>query len=177
MTQPSFADRIAAIPDFPQPGILFRDVTPVLLHPPSFVECTTLLRQAASGFPGGPVQLVAGIESRGFIFGVPVAQGENLGFLPIRKPGKLPRRTVTATYQKEYGPDSLQLHADDVAPGTRVLIVDDLLATGGTALAAADLIRQAGGVVAGFLFVVELDFLKGRPKLEAVATVRSLLHY
>lgn len=177
MKQPAFASHVVAVPDFPQKGILFRDLTPVLTHPAAFAECLTLLVEEARKWPGGAVDAVAGIESRGFIFGAPLAQALGVGFLAVRKPGKLPRRTVSASYQKEYGPDTLHLHAEDVVRGQRILVVDDLLATGGTAAAAGSLVAQAGGVVAGFLFVVELDALAGAQRLKETAPVRALLHY
>ena len=178
MTQtPSFADHIVAVPDFPKPGILFRDVTPVLADPHALQQCISMLHQAMDAWPTGPIQTVAGIESRGFIFGVPAALAAKAAFVPVRKSGRLPRRTVSARYHKEYGPDTLEIHVEDVQPGTRVLIVDDLLATGGTAEAAARLVTECGGRVAGFLFVVELEGLGGRAALEHLGPVQSLLRY
>jgi len=164
---------IADVPDFPKPGIVFKDITPVLLDAGVTKQAITALveRAAAMG-----ATRVAGIESRGFIFGVPVALEMDLGFIPLRKPSKLPRETLRAAFQKEYGEDAIEMHSDACGPGDRVLIVDDLLATGGTAQAAAELIRSAGAEVAGFVFVVELGFLKGRERLGSVP-IEALLVY
>ncbi len=170
------AAHVAAIPAFPIPGILFRDITPVLMHPKAFEETIALLAQAALALPGGPPDVVVGMESRGFIFGAPLALRLGAGFVPIRKPGKLPRATVKAQYAKEYGNDALEMHADALAGHPRVVIVDDLLATGGTAAAARELVKTAGGRVLGAVFVIELDGLKGRDKLPGLQ-VQSLLHY
>jgi len=169
-------DKVEAIKDFPIPGILFRDITPVLADPAAFQDTMELLLKSARALQGGPPAMVVGMESRGFIFGAPLALMLRVPFVPIRKPGKLPRKKLRSEYLKEYGTDALEMHADTIPHGTRVLVVDDLLATGGTALAAADLVKQAGGVVAGYLFVIELDGLKGRDKLSPVP-VHALLHY
>ncbi|HEY3356864.1 MAG TPA: adenine phosphoribosyltransferase [Polyangia bacterium] len=165
---------IRDIPDFPKPGILFKDITPLLGHAASFRVCTDLL---AEQLEGAQLDLIVGIESRGFIFGAPLAQRLNLGFAPVRKPGKLPYKCARVTYDTEYSTDSLEMHDDAVAKGARVAIVDDLLATGGTAGATAKLIEQQGGVVAKFAFVVELDFLAGRGRLGGGRDVVSLIHY
>ena len=165
--------RVRDIPDFPKPGILFRDLTPLMGHGPSLRACVELLaRRAAVHRP----DVVVAIESRGFIFGAPVAVALGLGFAPVRKPGKLPWRTTKRTYDLEYGTDSLEMHADAVVSGTRVVIVDDLLATGGTAAATADLVRAQGGVVVGLAVVVELSLLEGRKRLGTVP-VDSLIQY
>jgi adenine phosphoribosyltransferase len=164
---------IREIPDFPKPGILFYDITTLL-------KDQTGLRGVIDGlkehYRDTRVDLVIGIEARGFIFAPALAYALGAGFVPVRKPKKLPAECVTVTYQLEYGSDSLQMHKDAVEPGSRVLIVDDLLATGGTAAAAARMVRGVGGEVAGLAFVVELTFLKGRGKL-AGYDVFSLLQY
>jgi len=164
---------IREIPDFPKPGILFYDITTLLKDPGG-------LRAVIDGlhdhYRNAQIDLVLGIEARGFIFAPALACALGAGFVPVRKPKKLPAECLTVTYDLEYGSDSLQMHKDAVAPGSRVLIVDDLLATGGTAAAAARMVRQAGGEVAGLAFVVELTFLNGRGKL-AGFDVFSLLQY
>jgi adenine phosphoribosyltransferase len=164
---------IRDIPDFPKPGILFRDLTPLMGHGPSMRTTVEMLIEKVS--PRGADAIVA-IESRGFIFGAPVATALGLGFAPVRKPGKLPWRITRRTYDLEYGTDSLEMHADAVGPGTRVVIVDDLLATGGTAAATVDLVRSQGGHVVGVVVVVELELLKGRARLTDIP-VDSLIRY
>src|SRR6185295_7220798 len=165
--------RVRDIPDFPKPGILFRDLTPLMGHGPSMRACVELLaRRAAAHSP----DVVVAIESRGFIFGAPVAAALGVGFAPVRKPGKLPYRTNRRTYDLEYGTDSLEMHADAVVPGARVVIVDDLLATGGTAAATAELVREQGALVCGLAVVVELEVLEGRKRLGDVP-VDSLIAY
>lgn len=146
------------VPDFPKPGILFKDITPMLASPEAMQAATDQL--AALDF--GQVDKIAGIESRGFLFGVPLAMKLGIGFVPIRKPGKLPAQTRRVEYALEYGTDAIEIHEDAVAAGERVLIVDDLLATGGTMGAAAELVQACGGEVAGCAFVIELAFLQGR---------------
>ena len=164
---------IREVPDFPKPGILFYDITTLLKDP-------LALRQAVDRFvwmfSGRHIDKVVGIESRGFMFGPIVAYNLNAGFVPVRKPGKLPAETVRATYDLEYGSDCVEMHRDAVAPGERVLIVDDLVATGGTALATAKLIESVGGTVAGLGFMIELTFLPGREKLQGYDVV-SLIRY
>jgi adenine phosphoribosyltransferase len=164
---------IREIPDFPKPGILFYDITTLL-------KDKTGLRGVIDGlqtrYRDTRVDLVIGIEARGFIFAPALAYALGAGFVPVRKPKKLPAECVTVTYDLEYGSDSLQMHKDAVQPGSRVLIVDDLLATGGTAAAAARMVHNVGGVVAGLAFVVELTFLNGRAKLPGL-DVFSLLQY
>jgi len=164
---------IRDIPDFPQPGILFRDITPLLGSPAAFAQVLDgLQEQAARTSPGA----IVGIESRGFLFGGPLADRMRLPFVPVRKPGKLPAARMTVEYSLEYGDSQLDIHADALAPGDRAYIVDDLLATGGTARAAAKLVELIGGVVAGFGFVVELEALGGRAVLSGYDTF-SLLRY
>ncbi len=156
---------IRDIPDFPKPGILFRDVTPLLGNGPAFRACISQL--CARLAPYKP-QSIAGIESRGFIFGASVAAELGIGFVPIRKPGKLPWKTRKEKYALEYGTDAIEVHEDAVAPGTRVALLDDLLATGGTAGAAIKLLQGLGGQVVVAEFVIELAFLKGRVGLGGV---------
>jgi adenine phosphoribosyltransferase len=153
---------IRDVPDFPKPGILFRDITPLLQSPVALRTALGLLEElAAARRP----DVVVGIESRGFLFGVPLAARLGLGFVPIRKPGKLPAETYRETYTLEYGEDAVEVHADAIAAGQRVLIVDDLLATGGTAAASTRLIERMGAQVVGLLFLIELEFLQGRERL------------
>jgi adenine phosphoribosyltransferase len=157
------SDLIRDVPDFPLPGILYKDITPVLAHPQAFQEVIDcLVEQAQEHMP----DVIAGIESRGFIFGAPVALSLGIGFVPIRKAGKLPYKSYSEEYALEYGTNVVEMHEDGVLPGQRVLIVDDLLATGGTAFAAARLVERAFGIVSGFSFVVELEFIPGRSLLE-----------
>ncbi|MEW5931868.1 MAG: adenine phosphoribosyltransferase [Gemmatimonadota bacterium] len=164
---------VRAIPDFPIPGILFRDVTPLLRDPRGLRD---VVERLAEEFRGAGIDVVAGIESRGFIFGAPLAMALGVGFVPIRKPGRLPYDKVSREYALEYGTNVLEMHADAVRAGERVLIVDDLLATGGTASASAHLVEAIGGVVAAAAFVIELEFLEGRKAL-AGYEVRSLIRY
>jgi adenine phosphoribosyltransferase len=163
---------IRTVPDFPKSGIQFRDITTLLLRP-------DLMREALEGifepFAGG-VESIAGIESRGFIFGAALAAAHGLPFVPLRKPGKLPASTFRESYSLEYGTDSLEVHQDGFRPGQSVLIVDDLLATGGTAAAAARLVETCGARVLGLAFVVELDDLHGRDRLPG-RRVHSLVHF
>ena len=161
------------IPDFPKPGIVFKDITPLLLDAPAMDE--TISRLAGYGRERN-AELVVAAEARGFIFGGAMARELGVGFVPARKPGKLPSRTVSAEYMLEYGTDSLELHADAFADGAKVLVHDDLIATGGTARAVCDLVSQLGGEVVGCAFVVELGFLDGRQRL-ADYPVHSLLRY
>ena len=154
--------KIRHVPDFPKPGILFYDITTLLRDP---VGLTEAIDGIAEPFREQQVDLVVGIESRGFILGAPVADRLGVGFVPARKPGKLPSRTVRQSYDLEYGSDALEIHDDAIQDGQRVLIVDDLLATGGTACAARDLVEKVGGRVVGLAFLVELQFLKGRERL------------
>lgn len=160
-------DRLEAglrdVPDFPKPGIVFKDITPILADPALLKEA---IERIVSPFDVDSIDAVAGIESRGFILGVPVALTLEKGFIPIRKPGKLPCETYSATFELEYGTDSLEIHKDAVGTGDRILLVDDVLATGGTAQAACHLIETCGGSVGGIAFLLELTFLEGRGKLQ-----------
>ena len=155
--------KIRNVPDFPKPGILFYDITTLLKEPAGFRAAIDAL---ASPFIGQAIDLVIGVESRGFIFGAALADRLGAGFAPVRKSGKLPSKTIRASYSLEYGSDSLEIHRDAVTPGQRVVVVDDLLATGGTARATADLVRQLGGRVHALAFLIELSDLNGRARLE-----------
>jgi adenine phosphoribosyltransferase len=165
--------RIRDIPDFPKPGIVFKDITP-LVRDPAYLRLA--VHQLLHPFLGQPITAVAGMEARGFIFGSLVAWELGLGFVPLRKPGKLPYEVLSVDYALEYGYAALEVHTDALGPGDHVLLVDDLLATGGTAKASCELIESLGAEVAACAFVVELDALKGREKL-ANYFVHSLLHY
>ncbi|MFM1873873.1 MAG: hypothetical protein RL398_3295 [Planctomycetota bacterium] len=155
------ASLLRDVPDFPKPGILFKDITPLLASPAGMTEA--IARLAAFDF--GTIDKVAAIESRGFLFGVPLAMQLGIGFVPVRKPGKLPWKTNRVEYVLEYGTDAIEIHQDAIRPGERVLLVDDVLATGGTMGAAVELVKACGGTVAGCAFVVELGFLHGRKRL------------
>ena len=157
--------RIRHVPDFPKPGILFYDVTTLLRDPDGFRMAVDAMAQP---YRGHQIDLVIGIESRGFILGAAVADRLGAGFVPVRKLGKLPAATVRATYDLEYGTDSLEMHRDGIEPGQRVLIVDDLLATGGTASATIGLVNEVGGQIAGVAFLIELLALNGRARLAGV---------
>jgi adenine phosphoribosyltransferase len=164
---------IREVPDFPKKGILFYDITTLLKDKLGFAR---LIDALSANYIGKEIDVVLGIEARGFIFGPALAYRLNAGFIPVRKPGKLPAPTTKVSYDLEYGSNVLEIHQDAIEKGQRVLIVDDLLATGGTAVATAQLAEGLGGQIAGLAFVVELDFLKGREKL-ANYDVFSLLHY
>jgi adenine phosphoribosyltransferase len=164
---------IREVPDFPKKGILFYDITTLLKDKVGFAA---LIDQLSEHYIGKRIDLVLGMEARGFIFGPALAYRLNAGFVPVRKPGKLPAATARVEYDLEYGSNTLEIHKDAVQKGQRVIIVDDLLATGGTALATVDLAKSLGADIAGLGFVVELDFLKGREKLGQY-DVFSLLHY
>lgn len=150
------------VPDYPEPGVVFKDITPLLADGPVF---RAVVDHMASTAPG-PVDLVVGMEARGFILGAPVAAALGAGFIPARKAGKLPRETVTGAYDLEYGSAVLEVHADTIGHGARVLVVDDVLATGGTAAATVELIGRTGGEVVGLSFLMELTFLHGRDRLD-----------
>ena len=161
---------IRDVPDFPKQGILFKDITPLLQSPAGLAES---IESLASIVDPGSYDLVVGIESRGFIFGTALAHHLGKGFVPIRKPGKLPWKTESESYELEYGTDTLEIHVDAFEPGPRALIIDDLLATGGTAEAALKLVRRVGGEPVACAFVIELSFLPGRERLDA--PVHSLM--
>ncbi len=165
--------KIRAIPDFPRPGVVFRDITPL-------VGDAAMLRlavnQLVNPFIDEPIDAVAGMEARGFIFGALAAQELDVGFVPLRKPGKLPYDVQSVSYELEYGTASLEAHIDAINPGARILLVDDLIATGGTASASCKLVERLGGEIAACAFVIELDDLEGRARLPG-RRVHSLLHY
>ena len=159
-------DLIRDVEDFPEPGIVFKDIMPLLGHPEAFeAAIDAMVAPWLNQEPGNETTKVAGVESRGFLFGVPIAQRLGVGFVPIRKQGKLPAETVSANYDREYGPDTIEMHRDAVGSGDRVLVVDDVLATAGTAQASAGLLEAAGATVAGFAILIELEFLSGRSLL------------
>lgn len=164
---------IRDVPDFPVPGILFKDITTLLSNPAAFQE---VIQRLGDHYADTGVEVVAAIESRGFIFGAPLALRLGAGFVPVRKPGKLPSKSISDSYTLEYGTNTLELHADAIQPGQRVVVVDDLLATGGSARAAVNLVERLGGKVVGVAFLVELDFLHGRDKLNGYP-ILSLIHY
>lgn len=164
---------IRDVADFPSPGILFRDITPLLLDANAFGQ---VIDTIAESFAGQGIDRVAAIESRGFVIGSPLARSLGCGFVPIRKEGKLPRPTVGREYTLEYGTNRLEMHRDAIEPGQKVLVVDDVLATGGTARAAAELVRDVGGVVVGVTFLLEISVLEGRKQLPDT-TIQCLLSY
>ena len=166
---------IEDIKDFPEEGIIFRDVTPLLKDKEAYKESIDTFAKWIDGL-GVQVDVVAGPEARGFLFGCPVAYKVNAGFVPVRKPGKLPRETVSASYDLEYGKNEVHIHADSIKPGENVVIIDDLLATGGTVEATIQLVEQLGGKVVGIAFLIELEALKGREKLKDY-NVYSVLTY
>jgi adenine phosphoribosyltransferase len=170
---PYVASLIREVPDFPQEGILFKDITPLLADPRGF---HIVLDAIAHKLIGAPLDAIVGIESRGFIFGAALAARLNTSFVPVRKPGKLPAATDTVSYSLEYGEAELQMHRDALDDGARVVIVDDLLATGGTAAAAAELVERQGGIIQAFAFIIELEALKGRARL-ADRPVIAVLKY
>ena len=166
-------DFIRDIADFPKPGVKFKDITPLLSHAAAFRETIV---QLEARFAGRGIDVIAAAEARGFIFGAPLAIAMNAGFVPIRKPGKLPYATVALEYQLEYGKDKLEVHTDAFGPGRRVLLIDDVLATGGTMRACRDLVESTGADVVACAFVIELSFLGGRARLEPGEVV-SLITY
>jgi len=168
-----FKKYIADIPNFPIEGILFRDITPLMANGKVFRAATDLMVEFAKETKA---ELIVGPESRGFIFGCPVSSALEIGFVPVRKPGKLPRETVSYSYALEYGKNELHVHKDAIKPGQRVLIVDDLLATGGTVEATIKLVEQLGGIVVGCAFLIELNALKGREVLKGY-NVFALINY
>lgn len=169
----SLAARIRDVPDFPIPGVLFKDITPLLQDPGSFRRCIDLM---ADLFDPASYDVIVGMESRGFVFGAPVAYKCGHGFVPVRKPGKLPASKISIEYALEYGSNTLEMHGDGIVPGQRALLMDDLLATGGTCKAAIELVERLGGVVVGAAFLVELTFLNGRSRIGNYE-IRSLLSF
>tara|TARA_B100000749_G_scaffold280899_1_gene280947 strand:- start:23521 stop:24042 length:522 start_codon:yes stop_codon:yes gene_type:complete len=161
---------IKDVPDFPKPGIVFKDITPVLENHEAFVS---VARQFVNSLPEGVEKIVA-MESRGFIFGAAVCQHIDAGLVLVRKPGKLPREVINHSYQLEYGTDTLEIHKDAIKPGEKVVILDDVLATGGTAAATKKLVEDLGGEIIGYEFLMEIEFLKGREKLPGVP-VKALI--
>jgi adenine phosphoribosyltransferase len=166
-------EHVRDIPDYPKPGIVFRDITPLLAAPEAFAASVDGI---SAPFIGEQIDKVLGIEARGFVFAAPVAYHHRAGFVPVRKAGKLPWEIEREEYELEYGTDLLEIHRDAVTPGERVLIVDDVIATGGTAAATARLVERLGGVVLGFAFVIELGFLEGRKKIDGYR-IQSLVTY
>jgi adenine phosphoribosyltransferase len=166
-------DYIRNIPDFPKPGVMFKDITPLLASPRPF---RTAIEQLRQHFQGRGIDVIAAAEARGFIFGAPLAMEMGAGFVPIRKPGKLPYATIAQEYQLEYGNDRLEVHTDALSPGHRVLLLDDVLATGGTMRACRDLVQSTGAELVACAFVIELSFLGGRARLEP-CEVFSLITY
>lgn len=165
---------IRDIPDWPKAGVVFKDITPLLRDPAALAMAVELM---VNPFRGQQIDLVVGAESRGFIFGTAIAQALSAGFVPVRKPKKLPHTVHGIDYDLEYGKDRLEVHSDAVQPGQRVLMVDDLLATGGTMRACCDLVRQMGGEIAGISLLIELTFLPGRKGLENYGQIHSVLKY
>ena len=169
-TADQLAERLRAtirdVNDFPKPGIVFKDITPVLKDAALFKD---IILHFADVYAGSSIDVVAGIESRGFLFGAPLAMQLGIGFVPLRKLGKLPAHTIRVDYALEYGTDAIEAHADSIEPGARVLIVDDVLATGGTAEASGRLVESLGGELAGYCIPIELGFLNGRSRLENAA--------
>lgn len=165
---------IRDIADYPKPGIMFKDISPLLKNPAGLAMA---VEQMANPYRGKGVELVCGAESRGFIFGTAIAQALSAGFVPIRKPGKLPYHTHSMQYNLEYGTDTLEIHTDAVAKGQKVLMVDDLLATGGTMEACCELVRRMGGEIVGVTVLIELTFLAGRKKLDRFGEAHAALTY
>jgi adenine phosphoribosyltransferase len=165
---------IRDVQDFPKPGIVFKDFTPLIRDPAGLALGVELM---ANPYRGKNVELVAGAESRGFIFGIALAQSLSSGFIPVRKVGKLPRKTKRIDYALEYGSDSLEIHLEDIKPGQRVLMVDDLLATGGTMRACCELVRSMGAEIVGITVLIELEFLRGRDLVSEFGQVHSVLKY
>ncbi len=173
MDQEELKNIIRDVPDFPKKGIIFKDITTLLNNQEAFKSSIDLLADECKKYS---VESIIGIESRGFIFGTPLALELNTGFVPIRKPGKLPADVISETYELEYGSDSIEIHKDAISPGQKVVIIDDLLATGGTASAACKLVEKIGGEIVLVAFLIELSFLNGRDKL-ADRNVFSLLSF
>lgn len=175
MLEDKLKEIIRDIPDFPQPGIVFKDITPILKQP---AICSEIIVEIADKLKDLKIDMIAGIESRGFLFGLMLANHMNIPFIPIRKQGKLPFKTISESYKLEYGQATIEVHEDAFEEGTHVLIHDDLLATGGTVVAASKLIEKLGGKVAGFSFIISLDFLHGEGRLNRFSdNVVSLVRY
>ncbi|WP_432798604.1 adenine phosphoribosyltransferase [Poriferisphaera sp. WC338] len=174
MNTMNLEELIRDIPDYPKEGVLFKDITPLLRDPSGLAMAVELM---ASPFRGKGIEVVCGAESRGFIFGTAIAQALSAGFVPIRKPNKLPSETKAITYDLEYGTDTLEIHTDAVQKGQKVLMVDDLLATGGTMKACCDLIDDLGGDILGVTVLIELGFLNGREKIKSYDHVHAVLNY
>lgn len=170
---PALQALIRDVPDFPKPGIMFKDITPLLADPSGLAMAVETM---ANPFRKDRVDLVIGAESRGFIFGTAIAQALSCGFVPIRKPGKLPSKTLSVDYDLEYGTDTLEMHVDGISAGARVLMVDDLLATGGTMSACLDMVRCTGAEIIAASFLIELTFLEGRQRLSGV-NIHSAITY
>jgi adenine phosphoribosyltransferase len=168
------ASFIRDVPDFPKPGIVFKDITPLLAHPAALAMA---VERMANPFRADRIDLVVGAESRGFIFGTAVAQALSAGFIPIRKSKKLPAATRSVTYELEYGTDSLEMHTDAIRPDQRVLMVDDLLATGGTMQACCELVSDSKAQIAGITVLIELAFLEGRNRLKSFGPLHTVLAY
>ena len=173
MSAESLRAQIREVPDFPKPSILFYDITTLIATPDGFREAIELMTEP---FLGDDVDIVVGMESRGFIFSAPMAVHLDAGFVPVRKLGKLPAETISIEYELEYGTNTLEVHRDAIRPKQRVLIVDDLLATGGTVLGTIDLVKQLKGDIVGLAFLVELSFLKGRERLDGYR-INSVITY
>lgn len=175
MLRDKLNDVIRDIPDFPKPGIIFKDITPILKDQEL---CSAIVNEIADQFKGVEIDAIAGIESRGFLFGLMLANRMNLPFIPVRKQGKLPYKTVSESYKLEYGQATIEVHEDAFTPGSKVLVHDDLLATGGTVVATSKLIEKLGGEVAGFSFIISLDFLNGEGRLHQFSDqISSLVRY
>ena len=173
MSAESLRAKIREVPDFPKPGILFYDITTLIREPSAFREAIDLMTEP---YREAGIDVVVGMESRGFIFSAPMALDLGAGFVPVRKLGKLPAETISVEYELEYGTNTLEVHRDAISPGQRVLIVDDLLATGGTVLGTIDLVEQLKGAVVGLSFLVELAFLRGRDRLDG-HRIHSVVSY
>ncbi|MBS0198422.1 MAG: adenine phosphoribosyltransferase [Planctomycetes bacterium] len=171
---PDLKSLIKDVPDYPKPGIIFKDFTPLLADPRGLALAVELM---ANPYRSQGVETVVGAESRGFIFGIAIAQALSAGFVPVRKAGKLPRKVRGVTYDLEYGSDRLEVHADAIRPGSKVLVVDDLLATGGTLGACCRLVKESGGEIAGMSVLIELEFLRGAAKVAEYGKVHSVLRY
>ena len=164
---------IRDVPDFPKPGIVFKDITPLLHHHRAF---SAAIQELVERYRKSGIDVVAGIESRGFLFGAPLAHELGVAFVPVRKQGKLPYKTIRMSYDLEYGSATIEMHTDAISPGEKVILLDDLLATGGTIRAACDLVKRMGGQVVGLAFLIELSFLHGRDKLREY-DIFSILQY